>query len=50
MREQAQGDRENTDDAYIEFPDPALVAAKRPADHRYNFGPPTGGSTLTTRC
>ena len=46
MREQAQGDREYTDDAYIELPDPALVAAKRPADHPYNFGPPTGKSRL----
>ena len=46
MREQAQGDREYTDDAYIELPDPALVAAKRPVDHPYNFGPPTGMSRL----
>ena len=36
MRQQAQGDRQYTDDAYIELPDPAVVAAKRPVDHPYN--------------
>ena len=46
MRQQAQGDRQYTDDAYIELPDPAVVAAKRPVDHPYNFGSPTGMSRL----
>ena len=46
MREQARSDREYTDDAYIQLPDPALVAAHRPPDHPYNFGPPTGMSRL----
>ena len=46
MREQARGDHDSTDDAYVQLPDPALVAANRPADHPYNFGSPTGMSRL----
>ncbi len=33
-------------DAYIALPDPADVAAARPADHPYNFGFVTGMSRL----
>jgi hypothetical protein len=40
MGEQAQGDGEYTDDAYIELPDPALV---RPT------APPTTPTTLARR-
>ena len=46
MREQAQADRDSTDDAYVQLADPAVVAANRPADHPYNFGSPTGMSRL----
>jgi hypothetical protein len=38
--------REYSDEAYVELPDPAFVAANRPADHPYNFGSPTGMSRL----
>ncbi|MBV9195039.1 MAG: hypothetical protein JO168_12910 [Solirubrobacterales bacterium] len=46
MGEQAQGNREQVEAAYVELPDPALIAASRPADHPYNFGSPTGMSRL----
>jgi alkylhydroperoxidase/carboxymuconolactone decarboxylase family protein YurZ len=34
------------DTAYVRLPDPEVVAARRPADHPYNFGEPTGMSRL----
>ena len=46
MGEQAPGNREQVEAAYVELPDPALVAANRPADHPYNFGSPTAMSRL----
>jgi hypothetical protein len=46
MHERARDDRGHSDDAYVQLPDPAMVAANRPADHPYNFGAPTGMSRL----